>query len=113
MLRIMTETEAKWAGRVSEWRQSGKAAEEFAAGRGYEGSTLRYWSSRLKTGKTASGGHLPTVRLARVIRRARGSAATAADAGIVVEVGRARVTVRRGFDASVLRDVVEALQGGS
>jgi hypothetical protein len=38
----------KWAERVSERRQRGKSAEEFAESRGFEGSTLRYWSSRLK-----------------------------------------------------------------
>jgi len=48
MLGRMTETEAKWAARVLEWRESGKAAEEFAEGRGFEASTLRFWASRLK-----------------------------------------------------------------
>jgi hypothetical protein len=107
----MTETEAKWAGRVSEWRQSGKAAEEFAEGMGFEASTLRYWASRLKKAKAEPGGNAPNVRLARVVRRERSATVVgAADAGVVIEVGRARVTVRRGFDASVLREVLDALQ---
>jgi hypothetical protein len=108
----MTETETKWAGRVSEWRQSGKAAEEFAEGRGFEASTLRFWASRLKKVKAEPGGNPPVVRLARVVRRSRLPLVDGADAGVVVEVGRARVTVRRGFDPSVLREVLDALQGG-
>jgi hypothetical protein len=34
-----------------------------------------------------------------------------AEAGIVVEVGAARVTVRRGFDRLLLRELIESLQG--
>src|SRR5437868_9079754 len=106
----MTETQAKWAARVSEWRQSGKPAEEFAEGRGFEGSTLRYWSSRLKHGTDTVATETPPVRMARVVRRSKlSSGATAeatAEAGIVMEVGAARVTVRRGFDPLLLRELV-------
>jgi hypothetical protein len=108
----MKETEAKWAGRVAEWRQSGKTAEEFAEGRGFEGSTLRLWASRLKTRISETSEEAPVgVRMARVVRRAAPET-TPSDAGVVVEVGRARIIVRRGFDWSVLREVIESLQGG-
>lgn len=111
MLARMTETEAKWGARVLEWRESGKAAEEFAAGRGFEASTLRFWASRLKNTKAESTERTPVVRMARVVRAARPADSTASDACIVVEVGQARVAVRRGFDASVLREVIAALRG--
>jgi hypothetical protein len=111
MLCRMTETEAKWAGRVAEWRQSGEGAEEFAEGRGFEGSTLRFWSSRLKTKSGEATKAKPSVRLARVVRRVSPATPGRDDAGIVVEVGLARITVRRGFDPAVLRDVVASLQG--
>ena len=107
----MTETQAKWAARVSEWRQSGKPAEEFADGRGFEGSTLRYWSSRLKHGIDTVPAETPPVRMARVVRRSKSAVAATTDAGIVVEVGAARVTVRRGFDPLLLRELVESLRG--
>ena len=111
----MTETQAKWAVRVSEWRQSGKSAEEFAEGRGFEGSTLRYWSSRLKHGTDTVPPETPPVRMARVVRRSKLAAdattKATAEAGIVVEVGAARVTVRRGFDRLLLRELIESLQG--
>src|SRR4051812_33759852 len=40
-------TEETWAKRVDAWRASGETADVFAHGKGYEGSTLRWWSSRL------------------------------------------------------------------
>jgi hypothetical protein len=108
----MTETQTKWATRVAEWRQSGKSAEEFAEGRGFEGSTLRYWSSRLKQEAGATAGEAPPVRIARVVRRTRTSEVAAPSvSGIVVEIGRARVTVQQGFDRSLLRDVIALLHG--
>lgn len=106
----MTETQAKWAARVSEWRQGGKPAEEFAEGRGFEPSTLRYWASRLKRG-TGVAAETPAVRMARVVRRSESMDSATACAGIVVEIGTARVTIRRGFDQLLLREVVESLQG--
>lgn len=110
MLGGMTETEAKWAGRVLEWRESGKGAEEFAEGRGFEASTLRFWASRLKNKKAESTERTPVVRMARVVRAAPPAQSTAGDACIVVEVGQVRVAVRRGFDVSVLREIIAALQ---
>src|SRR6266566_3565116 len=104
----MTGTQTKWAARVSEWRQSGKSAEEFAEGRGFEGSTLRYWSSRLKHGTDTVATETPPVRMARVVRRSKLSSGATAEAGIVMEVGAARVTVRRGFDPLLLRELVES-----
>lgn len=110
MLFRMTETEAKWVARVADWRESGKSAEEFAEGRGFQGSTLRVWASRLKTKNGDST--VPRLRIARVVRGAAAvSTVPEVDAGIVVELGRARINVRRGFDPSVLRAVVESLQG--
>jgi len=107
----MTGTQTKWAARVSEWRESGKSAGEFAEGRGFEGSTLRYWSSRLKHGTGAVAAETPPVRIARVVRRSKLAVGAVAEAGIVVEVGAARVTVRRGFDRLLLRELIESLQG--
>jgi hypothetical protein len=33
--------DAKWFERVSEWRSSGRTAEQFAEGRGFESTTIR------------------------------------------------------------------------
>jgi len=49
----MTPTETKWAARIEAWRASAKTAEEFAAGQGYEPSTLKFWASKLRSGVAA------------------------------------------------------------
>ena len=103
----MTGTEAKWSERVREWKSSGRTAKEFAEGREFKASTLVYWASCLRTGVAArrrDEKREPRVRMVRVVR----SAVRAEDA-IVVAVGGARVAVRAGFDAALLRQVVKAL----
>jgi hypothetical protein len=108
MLAWMTETEAKWSERVKEWRASRRTAEEFAEGRGFEGSTLRYWASRLKTGGTVN----VAPSLARVVRRRHVvRPELARNEGLDVVVGTARIVVRRGFDAELLRAIAVALGG--
>ena len=106
----MTETEAKWSDRVRDWRASGKTAEEFAGAFDFEASTLRYWASRLKTGTEKA-----TPVLAKVVRRRTRSVSPRAEAGpsaapeVEVVIGTARIVVRRGFDADLLRQVATAL----
>jgi hypothetical protein len=125
----MTETEAKWSERVRAWRESGRTAEQFADGQGFEASTLRYWASRLRAmqgGRAPAAGRpgdTPRVRLVRVRRRGRPTSGAretsgvrlqedaSSDAALVIALGAARIEVRRGFDARLLSDVVEALGG--
>jgi len=46
---MTTSTEAMWRDRVARWRRGGLTADEFAAQeKGFQASTLRYWSSRLR-----------------------------------------------------------------
>lgn len=108
----MTATAAKWSKRVEEWRASGKTATDFARGFDFEATTLRYWSSRLKTMVVETPG--PT--LARVVRRQTHdsvSGAIARDpsarAELELMIGGVRVVVRRDFDAELLRQVASAL----
>ena len=107
----MTSTEAKWSERVREWRASGKTAEEYAAAFEYEASTLRYWSSRLKTGAEKAA---PVI--AQVVRKRTRSLSPQAEAAtsspaheVEVVIGVARIVVRRGFDVELLREVAAAL----
>lgn len=107
----MTETETKWSERVRDWRASGKSAEEYAEGRGFKGSTLRYWASNLRRVAPAAAEASPgpaRVPMLRVVRRAASIPAT-----IEVAVGGARVVVREGFDGALLRQVIAALGGES
>ncbi len=108
----MTATELKWAERVREWKASGELAEDYARGRGFTASTLRWWSSRVRRGvmtaETSRSPRAASVRMARVVR----SRASESDApSMTIRIGAARVEVRRGFDRGLLREVVEALGG--
>jgi len=104
----MTDNARKWLERVREWRASEMTAPDFASGRGYAPSTLRYWASQLR--------HDPAPPPASVLRRVRlarvevepSSPATP----VVVDVGGARIEVQAGFDRALLRDVVDALRSG-
>jgi hypothetical protein len=104
----MTDTESTWTTRVADWRASGQKAPTFCKGKGFTPSGLRYWASRL----TKSGQAAPAkeVRLARVVRAPR--TAEAGESPILIEIGSARVGVRRGFDAETLRAVLDVLGGG-
>ncbi len=97
---VKATTRQKWAERVRAWRASGEEAGAFAAGKGYEASTLRWWASRL-------GGE-ESLRIVPVVARASSSEAPG---GVVVEVGGARVQVTSGFDGTLLAQVVRALGG--
>lgn len=98
---------AEWSKRVSAWRASGQSADEYAAGRGFAGATLRWWSSRLGRSTPGLVATSEVVRLARVVR----SAPVASP--IVVEVGGARVLVPLGADRATLAVVLAALGAAS
>src|SRR5512140_2341199 len=102
----MTETESKWSERVREWRSSGKTAEQFAEGRGFEPTTLRYWASRLGRPRTSASGPRATPRVS-MVRVERAGAETAP--AVVIAIGAARIEVRAGFDRALLGEVVAAL----
>lgn len=91
---------ATWAKRVAEWRASGQTAREFASGRGFEASTLRWWASQL-------GGR--DGAFVRVVRET-GTEARRAEAPIELEVGEVRVFVRVGVERAALVDVLAALR---
>ncbi len=93
-------TRQKWVERVRAWRASGEEASAFAAGKGFEASTLRWWASRL--------GREEPVRLVPVVARASSSEVRG---DVVVEVGGARVRVTSGFSRELLVQVVRALGG--
>jgi hypothetical protein len=112
-------TEAKWVERIRRWRGSGKTAKEFAAGQGFEASTLRYWASELKRRHSSRSAKpvAPSVPAARPVSaatvrllRVRSVRRTAAQS-MVVAVGAARIELRSGFDRALLREVVSALGG--
>lgn len=102
----MTETETKWAARVSEWRASGQTAKDFCEGKEFAAGGLRYWSSRLNR-REPEKSQVRSVRMARVIRTVHAMTRTVASM-LVVELAGARIEVRRGFDPQLLRSIVDA-----
>ena len=62
-------TAAEWAERVRAWRESGQSAPEFAEGKGYSETLLRWWGSELARRERPK----PRVGLARVVRAAPAS----------------------------------------
>jgi hypothetical protein len=121
------ETEAKWVERIREWRASGLSAEEFATSQGYNASTLCWAASLLRPAAKSPAPTLPssgeTHSRARPKRRTppssktprflpvRARTASTVAAEMVVEIGAARIRVPRGFDVSLLGEVVRALGG--
>lgn len=83
------------------------SADAFAAGRGFAGATLRWWSSRLKS-DPATRPTTGEVRLAQVVRAPR-----PASPGVIVELRGARVLVPPGVDEATLASVIAALGGAS
>jgi hypothetical protein len=110
----MTKTDEKWLERIRLWKASGETAEAFAVGQPFKASTLKWRAAELR--RAAEGGERygkdhavkGSIRLARVVSRARHGAPTQGG-GVVVEVSGARISLSRGFDAELLTDVVRAL----
>ena len=116
-------TESKWAARVASWRESGQSAAEFAAGRGYAASTLRWWAYRLAAqasvpreqpaGVAEVATTTPKVAIVRVSRAPKDERTLdRLVATSVVELETIRVRVEPGVDESALRSVIAALRGG-
>jgi len=111
---------AEWARRVAAWRVSGRTSTQFAEGQDFSAGSLRYWSSRLRRTAKQPIANVAVkgekrVALARVVVASRPSETRALEhvaepAALVVEVGAAKVCVRPGFDASLLRAVLTTLQ---
>jgi hypothetical protein len=104
---------ATWAGLVAKWRASGLTAAEFAEEHECSMGQLRHWSSVFGREARAQGAR-PTVRMARVLRSPTGTAADADPSrdAIVIELGRARVSVRNGVDRATLATVLDVLADG-
>ena len=110
-------TEAVWAERIEEWIRSGQSATEFAEGKPYTGGTLSWAASQLRKGTRSKAKpsvgrtraeRKPKIRIAEVVRRL---ARVVVAEGLQLEIAGARVSLRRGFDQTLLRDVVHALRG--
>ena len=103
----MTDNEMKWAARVEAWQASGLTAPAFCQGKEFTPGGLRYWASRLRNaGQPAQAAE---VRIARVVRTTAPVPELPSEAPVVIEIGAARLAVRRGFEPDVLRAVLAVL----
>ena len=110
-------TKAVWAERIEEWGGSGQTATEFAEGKPFTSGTLAWAASQLRKGVRGKGKRREVgprakrerkIRLAEVVRR---PSKTPVAESVVVEIGGAVISVRRGFDRALPQDVVVALRG--
>lgn len=108
----MTPKAQTWLARVEEWRRSGLTSREFSKGKTFTSRALLWWSSELNRRAREADGvnqenttHGLTTQFARVVAT---PASQAAD--LRVRVGRAEVLVQRGFDQTLLVEVVRALE---
>ena len=95
----MADARTIWKRRVASWRASGESAERFAVGRGFAGSTLKWWASKLRDNST------PIVRVAQLVR----AAGDGTRHGAVVVEGldtRVRITIEPGADRETIATVL-------
>jgi len=115
---------------------SGLSADDFAAGKGYRGASLRWAVSQLEVEKMSRSGSASDSASKRARRRPAGESRRPAEetsssgtgraprfvpvrmqhsvpavAEMVIEVGMARIRMMRGMDVALLGEVVRALQG--
>jgi len=116
--------EQQWLERVLAWRASGQSAIAFCEDKTFKASALRGWSARLGREGKVPRSHLGPVRpqkpqagevaFARVVRTqdtvdSQTSQSVDSLQPMVVTVGRSHIALSPGFDAALLRSVVQAL----
>lgn len=97
----------RWSGWVEAWWRSGLTAKAFAAEHGLNDSTLRYNARLLRRDQAGAGRaqEAGALKLARVeVVRSH-----PVDTPIELELGGARVVVRRGFDRETLGELLDLL----
>jgi hypothetical protein len=99
-----------WAERVRGWKASGLSAEEFTEGKEFTGRMLRWWAGEFLRRTKAKAKAGAPIAMARVVAPGEVIADERATSGsVAVVVGRYHVTLSRGFDESLLRDVLRVL----
>jgi hypothetical protein len=110
MLACMRTKADVWAERVRIWKASGISAEQFAQGKDFTGRTLRWWAGEFARRTRSKAKASAPIAMARVVAPGEVIAEEKASAApLAIVVGRYQIAVGRGFDASLLRDVLHAL----
>jgi hypothetical protein len=95
----------KWRPVVRDQQQSGLSARAFCEKHGHVIHQFNYWKDKIRKAR-------PELRFAPVVsKKAPGPTQQVLSARIMVEVGKARIEVRQGFDRGLLRQVLAVLGG--
>jgi hypothetical protein len=109
MLACMRTKADVWAERVRGWQASGISAEQFAQGKDFTERTLRWWAGEFARRRSKAKTSAP-VAMARVVAPGEVIAEEkASETPLAIVVGRYHIAVSRGFDESLLRDVLRVL----
>jgi len=105
MKRGSTAIQDKWRHILREHRQSGLTVAEFCQKHGHPIHQFKYWKQKL-------GKEGPGLRFVPAVARAEAAAGRGTgDEGLTLEVGKARIKIRSGFDRALLLQAVQALGG--
>jgi len=94
----------EWMERLGDYRASGLTMRAWCEERQVSFHKLRYWLRTTKRKESVPAATASFVPLTL-------SEAAATGASLVVRVGEARIELEPGFNAELLRDVVQALKG--
>jgi len=105
MKRGNSANQEKWRQIVREHGQSGLTVPDFCEKHGHPINQFKYWKQKYRKGG-------PGLRFVPVVAKNEGPASQAAgDEGLTLEVGKARIIIRSGFDRALLLQAVRALGG--
>ncbi|WP_438347550.1 IS66 family insertion sequence element accessory protein TnpA [Paenibacillus sp. FA6] len=93
----------EWKTRIADYRASGLTMAAWCQAHQFSKETLKYWLRKTNANPAASQGHPPRFVPLTVSHSSVSSA-------LFVEIGQAKIEVRAGFDAELLRAVVQALE---
>ena len=105
MRRGNSANQEKWRQIVREHVQSGLTVPDFCEKHGHPINQFKYWKQKYRKDR-------PDLRFVpAVAKNAVGSVRGAVDEGLTLEVGKARIRIRSGFDRTLLLQAVRALGG--
>lgn len=96
----------KWRPVIREQEGSGLSVQAFCEKHGHVTHQFNYWKRKLQSSRAEP-------RLVPIVpKRAVGTVRPSSADSLTLEVGKARIVVRSGFDGNLLRELLEVLGGG-
>jgi len=106
MKRSSSTTVEKWRPLIREQEGSGLSVQAFCAKHGHVAHQFRYWKQKVRASRLEP-------RLVPIVaKRTVGAVRPVTADGLTLELGKARIGVRSGFDRHLLRELLEVLGGG-